>query len=167
MAGYNFSSPCSKCVEHAKPFRCENIRFFFSYVVFIFNHKSKYPWAVNVIYRTENGLFIFCLLSINSLWNCCLKLVWHSNGVHDSAKIWLHYTLYGIYLCKLSFRMRQLITADGLFGASVQMHLRDTVMIALNIQVRILTAQNKLPSISLSFPTPIFDAHGKWKSRAI
>lgn len=53
--------------------------------------------------------------------------------------------------------MRQLITLDGLFGASVQM--RDTVMIALNIEVRILTAQNKWPSISLSFPTPIFDVH--------
>lgn len=35
--------------------------------------------------------------------------------------------------------------ADGF----VWMHLRDTVMIAANVEVRILTAQNKLLSISL------------------
>lgn len=68
-----------------------------------------------------------------------------ANCRNISAKIWLHW-LVEIYLWKLSFRVRQLITADGFLRAWA--YFRDTVMIALNTKVRILTALQEKKNIT-------------------
>lgn len=137
--------------RHSAPYA--NVPWKFSFFVFVFKmEKANIPELCCIWFNcTQNG---WCIFYINS------TSVWYGTAA-------LH--CIAIYWRELCIWMHQLIIADGsrsrvcAFACILRSNTfsRDTIMIAANVEVRKLTAQNKSPAISL-FSLNIHTEKRRW-----